>query len=107
MLIASRRDFERQDYTGAYKSVAEALQHDPQNPDAEAALQKVQNAIEQLAKVDALMALRSYDEALAVLTALGPGPGNRRVSRLLESVRAEKDIYEQKKSAANGICYRH
>src|ERR1019366_6875456 len=93
LLNEARREFDNHNFTSAYRSVAEALRHDPQNPEAGELLKTIQGAVERrqreqrvesaVQRAGGLILLRSYDEATALLTALGEDAQSPKVQQLL------------------------
>jgi serine/threonine protein kinase len=106
LVSAAQAEFKGRNLSSAYRSVSEALRHDPENPEAKEFLKTVQDAMERqqkdlrvedaVHKAQGLMLLRSYDEAVASLTALGPDAEDARVQKILAGIRAEKLERERK-----------
>jgi eukaryotic-like serine/threonine-protein kinase len=106
LVSAAREEFRAQNFTAAYRSISEALRHDPQNPEAAELLKTIQEAVERrqqeeriddaIRKAEGLILLRAYDEAIEALTALGAGAQAPKVERLLEWIEGEKKEQDRK-----------
>jgi serine/threonine protein kinase/predicted Zn-dependent protease len=80
LVEGARKAFHEKNLTGAYQSVAAALQSDPEHPEAGALLQQIRAEIhhqereralrEGLTKARASLKVEAFDEALTLLTAL-------------------------------------
>ena len=106
LVRTAREECNKRKFNDAYRSVSEALRLDPQNPGAAEVLKSVQAALEQqqkeqrvedaIHKAEALFQAHSYDQAIALLTALGPDAEGTRVAQYMEAIRAEKQEQERK-----------
>ena len=100
LLNEARQEFQAQNFTAAYRSVSEALRHDPQNPEAAELLNSIQGAVERrqreqrvedaVRKAEGLILLRSFDEAEALLTELGDDARTPKIDQLLDWIRKQK-----------------
>jgi serine/threonine-protein kinase len=120
----ARKAFEEKNLTGAYQSVAAALQNDGEHPEASALLQQIRAAIDRrereralregLTEARAALIVEAFDEALTLLAALeGQHPDSpdvrdlkaevqkrkaesERRERLLRSLGSARDLLRQK-----------
>ena len=114
LLGRAREEIGRQDLAAAFGSVAEALRHDPQNPEAadlhgeiEKAmeLQRRQRAEEEAVnKAEALSILGDYDEAIAVLERFDDPIAGSPVPCLLNRIREEREEHERVKRLTEGLA---
>jgi serine/threonine-protein kinase len=103
LLGDARLEFDRQNLTSAHRIVTEALRQDPQHPEAGEVLKVVERALEYrqrerrveeaLARADTLLVMNDYDQAAAVLSALGATPEFPKVQNLLALIEVEKGRY--------------
>jgi len=104
LLAEARREFERQNLTAAYRIISEALQHDPQNPEAGEFLKTIESYAERrqaeqrvdaaVRKAHALLLIAAYDEAIALLSA--SDQKSPRIRECLDRARTEKTAHERK-----------
>jgi len=104
LLTEARREFEQQNLTAAYRMISEALRHDPRNPEAAEFLKTIETYAERrqaeqrvddaIRKVQGLLLIPAYDQAIAVLAPLNQD--SPRIRECLERVRSEKAAYERK-----------
>jgi TonB family protein len=104
----------RQDLTAAYRSATGALQAEPQNPQAAALLQNIQQHIEQrehqrklresLSRAKGSLMLGAYDEAISLLVALQlEFPDSTEVAKLLQRARSDKEGDERQQRLLTGM----
>ncbi len=121
LLAEARRHFEQQNLTAAYRTVSEALSHDPKNPDAAEFLKTIRGYIEQrhaeqrideaVRKAEGLMLIPAYEEAIAVLEAADPE--SSKVRECLERVRSQSVAYKRQQklhkemAAATDLLRKH
>ena len=99
LIAAARRELEQQNLTSAFRSVSQALQHDPENPLARELSDRLQVEIERrqreqrideaLHRAEGLILLRSYTEAIELLSGLGRDADSPKVERLLNWLKTE------------------
>ena len=114
LLAEARREFEGRNLTAAYRTASEALRHDPENPEAAEFLKTVKSEVERrqaeqrideaIRKAQSLLLVPAYDEALALLTGLGPEADSPKVRRTIELVRNEKTAQERKQRLQNEMA---
>jgi serine/threonine protein kinase len=114
LLVEARREFEQKNITSAHRIVFEVLSQDPQNTEAVALLKTVHDALERhhagqrlddaLRTAQQLILIAAYDEAIAVLLALGPDSESEKVVELLERLRAEKAEHDRQQKSHQAIA---
>ena len=105
LLEQARLEFERENLTSAHKIVSEALGHDPQNTEVTKEQATIERAIEHrqreraadeaIGKAERLVLRNAWDDAIAVLTAVGDVSEFVKVQRLLEWIQTEKRAWEK------------
>lgn len=114
LLKEARAEFQLQNFTAAHRHASEAVQTDPNEPQAVALLKTVQTEIERrdrerileagLSKARGLLLLDSYDEAIGILTKLEESaPEAAVVSQLLNLARREKQEWEKREKLGREI----
>jgi serine/threonine-protein kinase len=106
LLEQARLEFERENLTSAHKIVSEALGHDPQNTEVTREQATIERAIEHrqreraadeaIGKAERLVLRNAWDDAIAVLTAVGDVSEFVKVQRLLEWIQTEKLAWEKR-----------
>ena len=110
----ARREFEQHNLTQAFRNVSEALRLDRENPTATDLLSRIQKEIERrqreqriseaIHRVEGMILLRSYDEAIEALTALGEDANSPKVERMLDWLRTEQAAQERKRRLQSEIA---
>ncbi len=100
LLVEARKELDKHELTLAFRSVSEALLHDPQHPLATELHARIQTELERrqrerrieeaVGRAEGLIVLHAYDEAIEILAALGPDADAPQVARLRSRLQTEK-----------------
>ena len=115
LMADARREYQRGDLHASRDRVSEALREDASNPEAPVILKRLEDEIrvredakelkEGLAKASSLMAMHSFDEAVAALERLAAQhPQSEEAGHLLERSRAEKLESERRQRLRSGLA---
>ena len=110
----ARKEFEQFNLTQAFRNVSEALRLDRENPTATELLARIQKEIDRrqreqrisevIHRVEGMILVRSYDEAIQALTALGEDAKSPKVERMLDWLRTELAEQERKRRLQSEIA---
>ena len=115
LVAEAKREFRQQELTLANRNLTEALEADPDNPEAVKLLQTIQQERERreaekkfqddLARAKDLLAAHCFDESIALLAQLeARQPGSSQVAQLLARARTQKAMEERRQRRQSEIA---